>query len=62
MVISSEEATSLAGFVYFRPCFENVHARRSRDTVWANSGSILRIEKAFGIQKLCQNISSKCET
>ena len=33
IVISSEEVTGLAGFVYFRLCFENLHKRRSRDTV-----------------------------
>ena len=32
-VNSSEEATGLAEFVYFRSCFENLHTRRSRDTV-----------------------------
>ena len=52
-VISSAVATGQAGFVYFHSCFENVHTRRSRDTVYANSGSILRLEKAFGIQKQC---------
>ena len=62
IVISSEEATGLAGFVYFRSCFENVHTTRSRDTVRANSGSIPRPEKAFGIQKLRQNVSSKYAT
>ena len=46
-VISSGEETCLAGFVYFRSCFENVHTRRSRDTVLANSGSIPRLEKAI---------------
>ena len=33
IVISSEEATGLAGFVYFRSCIENVHTRQSRNTV-----------------------------
>ena len=27
------EAMGLAGFVYFRSCFENNHTRRTRDTV-----------------------------
>ena len=50
-VISSEETTDQARFgswfVYFRSCFENVHKRRSRDIVYANSGSIPRLEKAI---------------
>ena len=33
MVISSEEETCPASFVYFCSCFENVHMRRGRDTV-----------------------------
>ena len=33
IVISAEEATGLAGFVYFRSCFENFHTRRSCNTV-----------------------------
>ena len=51
IVISSEQAMDLAGFVFFTSCFENVHARRSRDTVSANSGLIPRLIKVFGIQK-----------
>ena len=33
IVNSLKEATGLAGFVYFRSCFENLHTRRSGDTV-----------------------------
>ena len=33
IVISLEEGTGLAGFVYFRSCSENVHTGRSRDMV-----------------------------
>ena len=33
ILVSSEEATGQAGSAYFRSCFENVHTRRSRDTV-----------------------------
>ena len=33
IVINSEEATGQARIVYFRPCFESIHMRRSRDTV-----------------------------
>ena len=33
IVISSEEATGLPGFVYFRSYFENVHTRCFRDMV-----------------------------
>ena len=32
------ESSQLRHFVYFQSCFENVHTRRSRDTVYANSG------------------------
>ena len=33
IMISSEEATGLAGFVYFRSRFENVYRRRRRETI-----------------------------
>ena len=55
-MISAEEATSLARIVYFQSCFENVDRRQRRDTVKANSGSMPRLERLFGIQKLCQNM------
>ena len=32
-IVNSLEATGVAGFVYFRSCFENLHTRLSRHTV-----------------------------
>ena len=33
IMIISEKERDLDGFVYFQLCFENIHTRRSRDTV-----------------------------
>ena len=64
IMISSEDANGLAGFLYFRPCFENVHTRRSHDMVQANSGSTPRQEKRHLEYKnyQWQNIISKYAT